>query len=803
VLDRDSASGKVLIYFDGAEVLSAALRSDPALDSPQELLIGAVPGYFWPGITGIVDDVAIWKTARLAEEIQADFVDGIDDGAAVGLLAHWRFEESAGTAVVDSSPLRQDGAFGAGTAAPTRIQLTVPEFPDFALVVPDHQAIDKSVLHVLETADFGGFGELDDQFAVNWTGQVEVQPDPTSPGLVTFGIISDGRSRLYIDDGLVADHVHAGADPYSATIHSIELSAGVHDIRVEYVHNDGSATLAIAWDLQGSGVLASVIPEDALLRTDGTLKDATAPGLDDLVITDDNGVRVIHGRARGEWAAVAALASTVEAIEIGSGWSVAGVGDATGDGRDDIAMVKAGELRIYDGGGLPHALQLASTISGLPSGATVFEAGDVDGDAVNDLLITGSGGNYLIFGGDLPDAGTLNDLLLDPDDAGPQLRRAFELPQGIWRGIGDFDGAADADSTSYADLGAAVMLTTDRLNESAQLEHQVVKVYLGGDRLSLEQKFESDDLVAFENEDLVIEPGRPFFFAPGTAAPSAAFFGGAVVATGTDAVTRTLLAVTGPIGDSLRLYDGARFGVVDTADVAAAGLEFERDLFVLPLATPVPPGFVPMPPPGVDLTNDPNATVRDAFVLEGGTQNERLGQSQWLPDFNGDGFHELLISGATASYLFLGPVQLEDIYDVESQADVIIDAQVGRAASRMGDVTGDGLSDLVFVRSTNASGGFAVTVIAGGLANGTDLPRHVTLEWVTGLVQDDEQLRVFQRTLTTFGTGWASESASLGVLNWNDDGAADIALVRASPVGAGSNNGYYGLVFSGSSMRTC
>jgi hypothetical protein len=85
--------------------------------------------------------------------------------------------------------------------------------------------------------------------------------------------------------------------------------------------------------------------------------------------------------------------------------------------------------------------------------------------------------------------GTLNDLLLDPDGDGPQLRQAFELPDGAWRGIGDFDGAADAGSTSYADLGAAVMATTDRLNESAQLKHQVVKVYLGGDRLSLEQKF--------------------------------------------------------------------------------------------------------------------------------------------------------------------------------------------------------------------------------------------------------------------------------------------------------------------------
>ena len=613
--------------------------------------------------------------------------------------------------------------------------------------------------------------------------------------------------------------------------------------------------------------------------------------LDDLVIADDSGVRVIHGRDRNEWIDLAdamALAMDANAIpnisvlEATAGWSVAGVGDVTRDGRNDIAMVSSGELRIYSGGGLPDALSLVSTITGLPADVEVFNAGDVDGDAANDLLITGDGGHYLVFGGDLPVAETLANLLVDPDGDGPQLVSALELPDGAWKAIGDFDGA-DSEGNAYADLGAAVLVATDRLNESAQLEHQVVNIYLGGDRASLAE--------AFETEDIVIEPGRAFFFQQDTVSPSAAFFGGAVEvsakgtvitttegsaadnevqsvshtgvggtftlslgadttaaidynATATDVESalealggitdvevtgvgteadpwvvtfidpgnqdvaemtfngdgllpapHTLLAVTGPAGDSLRLYDGTKFGVVDGADVSAAGLEFDRDLFVLPLATPVPPGFVPSPPPGVDLANDSNSIIRDAFVLEGVDQNERLANSQALPDFNGDGFGELLITGEKASYLFLGPVQLDDIHDVESQADVIIDAEVGRAASRMGDVTGDGLSDLVFLRSIDTEGGFAITIIAGGLANGTDLPRHVTLDWVNELTAES-QLRVYQRTLIGFGAGWASASASIGVMNWNDDGNADIALVRASAV----DNGIQGLVLSGNNL---
>jgi hypothetical protein len=504
----------VHVYVNGVESFSGTIGQIAVSPVGQPLLIGATPTDN-RAFNGIIDDVAVWDVVRSAEEIEEDFADGIDDTNAAGLVGYWRFEEANGTVAEDSSPLENDGVLIGDV---TRIQVTPPAYPDFDTIVPDHSSIDPSVFYVTVLEDFAGFDDLDDQFAVAWNGQIDINPEPLSPGPVTFTLFSDGRSRMFIDDELVVDHTHTSIDVLSRTDATVDdLSAGIHNIRIEYVHNEGPATLAVSWDLEGGNTTNFGSLQQSLLRTDATLNDATASGLDDLVISDDNGVRVIHGRDRSEWADLSA--TSISAIEnTAGGWSVAGVGDVNRDGRNDIAMVDSGELRIYNGGGLPDALSLVSTITGLPANAEVFNAGDVDGDAANDLLITSDSKNYLIFGGDLPEADTLENLLADPDGDGPLLVSALELPEGAWRAIGNFDGA-DSEGNAYADLGAAVLVATDRLNESAQLEHQVVNVYLGGDRASLAE--------AFETEDLVIEPGRAFFFQQDTVSPSAAFFGGA------------------------------------------------------------------------------------------------------------------------------------------------------------------------------------------------------------------------------------------------------------------------------------
>ena len=73
----------------------------------------------------------------------------------------------------------------------------------------------------------------------------------------------------------------------------------------------------------------------------------------------------------------------------------------------------------------------------------------------------------------------------------------------------------------------------------------------------------------------------------------------------------------------------------------------------------------------------------------------------------------------------LGPVELDSVADVAEEADLIVSADVGRPASRMGDINGDGLADLVFIRP-GMPGQFILTAILGGNGGGVDLPRVIT-----------------------------------------------------------------------------
>ena len=148
---------------------------------------------------------------------------------------------------------------------------------------------------------------------------------------------------------------------------------------------------------------------------------------------------------------------------------------------------------------------------------------------------------------------------------------------------------------------------------------------------------------------------------------------------------------------------------------------------------------------------------------------------------------ELLVAGRTETYVLLGPVTLDDLADVSDEADLIVNSDVGRAASRMGDVTGDGLADLVFIRS-GPSSTFVLTVIAGGLGGGVELPREITRQWVEDTDDVAGQTRV--RQLVRAEAGFAEEGSSLAVLNWNDDRFADVLVLRQTALFGNPTLGY-------------
>ena len=93
-------------------------------------------------------------------------------------------------------------------------------------------------------------------------------------GSYTFRLMSDDGSKLYIGDNLVVDHdgLHGDVPKDGA----VDLTAGVHALRVEYFERDGGQRLTLAWKPPGAADFA-VVPASAL-STDAGVVRVTAPG---------------------------------------------------------------------------------------------------------------------------------------------------------------------------------------------------------------------------------------------------------------------------------------------------------------------------------------------------------------------------------------------------------------------------------------------------------------------------------------------------------------------------------------------
>lgn len=115
-------------------------------------------------------------------------------------------------------------------------------------------------------ADFG----MSDRFIAHALANLSVPAD----GTYEFRLVSDDGSRLLIDDALVVDHdgLH-GAEPADG---SVALTAGYHDLRVEYFENTGDNVLRLEWRPPGATAY-EVVPSTALSTEAGIVR-VTAPG---------------------------------------------------------------------------------------------------------------------------------------------------------------------------------------------------------------------------------------------------------------------------------------------------------------------------------------------------------------------------------------------------------------------------------------------------------------------------------------------------------------------------------------------
>ncbi len=242
------------------------------------------------------------------------------------------------------------------------------------------------------------------------------------------------------------------------------------------------------------------------------------------------------------------------------------------------------------------------------------------------------------------------------------------------------------------------------------------------------------------------------------------------------------------------------------------GPSLQEDLFQYPLATALPPAATTT----TVLTlgqGQATASVSTAAGLSGSTAGERLSAAIDIGDFNGDGYDDYMFTdepsstyvGPVMSYILFGPIDLSTVTDVTARADlVVIDRYqnmaapanapaMGMPALSMGDITGDGHSDLVFVDDEVNAGvnSFVIRVIPGG--DVAALPRLLNTLPFTG----SSLLLSYASTSMTGVTvsSWAATKAGMQtnvtaqVLHWHEAGTDDI-LVSTTQETPGTALGY-------------
>lgn len=124
---------------------------------------------------------------------------------------------------------------------------------------------------LMPTVDWSG-----DQFGLADDFVTHALANLTAPatGTYTFRLTSDDGSRLWIGDTLVVDH--DGTHDVEPKDGTVELTAGVHALRVEHFDRAGGQRLTLAWRPPGASDFA-VVPT-SVLSTDAGVVRVTAPG---------------------------------------------------------------------------------------------------------------------------------------------------------------------------------------------------------------------------------------------------------------------------------------------------------------------------------------------------------------------------------------------------------------------------------------------------------------------------------------------------------------------------------------------
>ncbi len=328
---------------------------------------------------------------------------------------------------------------------------------------------------------------------------------------------------------------------------------------------------------------------------------------------------------------------------------VAGLGDMDGDLVDDFGVLAGGFLDIYQGTAGLTFPPTAPWRTIAVEGDRIIPLGDYDGDNFADILVTGSGGSSFVFG-----------------VAAADQPIVVNIAAGNLTPIGNFDN----DLGSWTDFAAATLESTPTVSDALpNNEHQTVSLYLGGPR-------DADFANRFVRPALVVESAAAVFTTAGQQPAESRLIGsfGNVDGLGGDD-----LVFSTPINSQLKTLFGEPLGnhtpTGETSPTAADLLPTKK--FAFGLATPLPVTSGDGDFSGASLGSGQPISLDDVFTLEGFAPDEAIARWSVIGDVNDDGFDDFVIAGAQASYVFFGPIDLDDNLElIRQQAALVLDAGV-------------------------------------------------------------------------------------------------------------------------------
>ncbi|MCM8529210.1 MAG: PA14 domain-containing protein [Lentisphaeraceae bacterium] len=117
--------------------------------------------------------------------------------------------------------------------------------------------------------------DRDERYALLFTGEIEI----TTAGDYDFFLSSDDGSKLYIDGVEVIDNDGTHGNTEVATVTPLNLTAGKHDIRVEFFEAYGLQVLSLQYQGPDSGNLKTLVPDSVYSHT------TVAEELDEIDVT--------------------------------------------------------------------------------------------------------------------------------------------------------------------------------------------------------------------------------------------------------------------------------------------------------------------------------------------------------------------------------------------------------------------------------------------------------------------------------------------------------------------------------------